>query len=183
MMRPLLRLLIAAVAVLTLAACSTSPANTSKVMFGLSPTNELGYEYSGGGITIGDRIMQFRNYAGMPIAFITGYRIDYYNASNALIGRTSTIPQALNVIVPPGFACEEPDDVLGCDGIVPRRAAPGPIAFTEEMGSQLLSGDIAIAHVTAGHPAGWFARVTIYGHNAFGTFEDTHIINIIAPTE
>lgn len=182
MMRPLLRLLIAAAAVLSLAACSTTPANSATVLFGLSPVNELGYEVdSSGVITIETRNMQFRNYPGMPVGFITGYRIDYYDQSNALVGRTPTIAQSLNIVVPPGFMCEEPDPVMGCAATFARYQAPGPIAATEDMSDQLLNADIASEHISRGFPSGWFARLTIYGHNTYGSFEDTHIINIVAP--
>lgn len=182
MMRPLLRLVIAAAAALSLAACSTTPAGSSTIMFGLSPINELGYEVdSSGGITIETRNMQFRNYAGMPLAYVTGYRVDYYNSANTLIGRTSTIAQPLNFVVPPGFQCEEPDPVIGCAAAATRFPAPGPVASSESMGNQLLNADIAMMHVMAGYPSGWFARVTIYGHNAHGAFEDMHVVNIVAP--
>ncbi len=182
MMRPLLRLVIAAAAALSLAACSTTPAGTSTIMFGLAPVNELGYEVdTSGAITIEGRNMQFRNYAGMPLAYVTGYRVDYYNSANTLIGRTSTIPQPLNFVVPPGFQCEEPDPVIGCASAAVRTQAPGPVASVEGMGNQLLNVDIAMDHIAAGYPSGWFARVTIYGHNAYGAFEDQHIINIVAP--
>lgn len=181
-MRPLLRLLIAAAAVLSLAACSTTPANSATVLFGLSPVNELGYEVdSSGGITIESRNMQFRNYAGMPVAYITGYRVDYYDQSNALLGRTPTISQSLNIVVPPGFMCEEPDPVLGCSAAFARYQAPGPIASTQSMANQLLNVEIAADHIALGFPSGWFARITIYGHNVYGPFEDTHIVNIMAP--
>lgn len=182
MKRPLLRMLLAAAAVLTLAACSTTPVGTSTVMFGMSPVSDLGYEVDdSGAITIEARNLQFRNYAGMPMAYITGYRIEYYNTANARVGQTPAVPQSLNLIVPPGFQCDEPDPVLGCQDGFARFPAPGPVASIENMANQLLNADIAQAHILAGFPAGWFARLTIYGHNVYGPFEDDHIINIVAP--
>lgn len=183
MNRLLLRSAGAALLMLALSACSMFIPPETRLMFGMLPTNELGYEVdSSGVITIESRNLQFTNPPGMPVTMITGYRAEFRNQNNTLLGQTSETPQSLNVTVPAGFQCDEPDEVLGCNGMSEgARPAPGVPAISAAVSSQLLNADIAQLHINAGFPTGWYADVTFFGHNGTGQFEETYRVNIVAP--
>jgi len=155
----------------------------TRLMFGMLPTNELGYEVGDGGtITVEARQFQFSNPSGMPLAVVTGYRAEFRDQLGTLLGRTSLEPQSLNITVPAGFQCEEPDPNLGCNAMSEgARPAPGVPAIGPAISSQLLNADIVEAHLLAGTPTGWYADITFYGHNAYGEFEETYRVNIVAP--
>jgi len=166
-----------------LSACSMFVPPETRLMFGMLPTNELGYEVdSSGGITVEARQFQFTNPAGMPVTQITGYRVEYRDQLGTLVGRSSLEPQALNITVPAGFQCDEPDAVLGCNPMSPgARPAPGPTATGPALANQLLNADIVEAHISSGYRSGWYADITFYGYNAYGEFEETYRVNIVAP--
>lgn len=168
----------------TLSACSMFAApNANRLLFGLTPTNELGYEVSTGGeITITNRNMVISTRAGSPVTTVTGYHIEYYNASGALVGATYDDPRSLNLTLPAGFVCPTPDPTLGCNSLSEgARPGPGTPVEVEGVSSQFLSGDIAVAHVAAGSPAGWYAAITLFYDNAFGAFSQTYNVAIVAP--
>jgi hypothetical protein len=168
---------------LVLSACSMFLPPETRLMFSMLPANELGYEVDqNGNIEVESRQFQFSNPAGMPQAVITGYRAEFRDQLGTLLGRTSLEPQALNIIVPAGFRCDEPDEVLGCNSMSPgSRPAPGYPAAGPTISSQLLNADIALKHIDADMPTGWYADITFYGHNAYGEFEETYRVNIVAP--
>lgn len=62
------------VALSLLSACSMfTPSEPDRLMFGLTPTNELGYEVDTSGIiTITNRNMLLSTKAGMPMTSVTG---------------------------------------------------------------------------------------------------------------
>ncbi len=167
-----------------LSACSMfTPNAPDRLMFGLTPNNELGYEVDSGGIiTITNRNMLLSTRAGMPVTYVTGYRVDYYDSSDALVGESSVDQQTLNVTVPAGFTCDEPAPIVGCTAIsAGARPAPGTPTEVEGVSSQLLNGDIAQAHVLAGMPSGWYAVITLYYDNARGQFAQEYVAYIVAP--
>lgn len=168
---------------IALSACAMFTPPDTRLMFGMSPTNELGYEVdTSGAITIESRILTFRNPAGMAQASVTGYSIQYRDQAGVLIGQTSTTPQSLNILVPAGYVCTTPDPLLGCspmsEGAV---AAPGMPGMSEEMQSQLLNVGIAQQHITAGFPTGWYADITFVGHRGGLDFQEVYRVNIVAP--
>lgn len=168
---------------LALSSCSMFLPPQTRMSFGLLPTNELGYEVDETGkITVTTRTMVFSNPAGMPATNITGYRIAYYSAAGTLVGQTSSTPQSLSIFVPAGFRCSTPDPLEGCnlqsDGA---RPAPGPDATSTALADQLLSADIALQHVAAGMPAGWYADITFFGYSSAGEFQETYRLYIVVP--
>lgn len=183
MNRLLVRIAAAAALVVALSACSMFTPPETRLMFGMLPTNELGYEVDdSGGITIESRNFQFSSPAGMPATMVTGYRAVFRDQANALLGQTSTEPQSLNISVPAGFQCLNPDPVSGCTALSEgARPAPGVPATSAAISSQLLNAGIAQAHILAGFPTGWYADITFYGHNSLGQFEETYRVNIVAP--
>lgn len=167
-----------------LSACSMFAApNANRLLFGLTPVNELGYEVSTSGeITIATRTLVLSTRAGGPVTTVTGYHIEYYNASGSLVGATYDDPRSLNVTLPAGFLCDEPDPVVGCNSLS-EGARPGPgIPVELPAGTvQLLNVDIAQQHIAAGYPTGWYAAVTLFYDNAFGAFSQTYNVAIVAP--
>lgn len=184
MNRKFVRLAALLAALAFLSACSMlAPSSPDRLALGLTPTNELGYEVdSSGEITITNRNMLLSTKAGMPVTNVTGYRVDYFDAADRLIGASSANHQSLNVTVPAGFSCDEPAPVIGCTllsaGATP---APGMAVEVEGISSQFLSGDIAQAHALAGTPVGWYAVVTLYYDNARGSFEEEYTLYIVVP--
>ena len=70
---------------------------------------------------------------------------------------------SMNLYVPPGIQCTTPDETLGCRlGDEGWRFAPGPEVVSLQ-GFQLLPGSVAIAHLAAGAPAGWYALIEFDG--------------------
>lgn len=184
MNRLLMRLGAGLLLALTLSACSMLfPPEPNRLLFGLLPTNELGYEVDNAGtITIETRTLQLSTRPGMPVTTVTGYRVEYYDENGALLGETSDVPQTLNITVPAGFTCTNPDPVLGCnamsEGARPANGVPATVAGIQD---QFLNGDIALLHQLSGFPTGWYADITLYYHNAFGEFEETYRAYIVVP--
>lgn len=183
MNRQLKRIAAALIIGVTLSACSMfTPPQANRLLFGMEPTNELGYEVTPQGITVESRILQLSTRAGMPITNVTGYRVDYRDENGVLLGRTSTVPQTLNITVPAGWTCAEPDPFLGCNAMSPgARPAPGVAATVAAIQNQFLNGDIIDAHMLAGSPTGWHADITLFYNNVHGEFEETYKVNIVVP--
>ena len=183
MNRLLLRGAAAAVLTLALSACSMFIPPETRLMFGMLPTNELGYEVDDSGvITVESRNFQFTNPPGMPVTLITGYRAVFRDQNNNLLGQTSTEPQSLNITVPAGFQCTTPDPTLGCNAASEgARPAPGVPATSASVSTQIFNAGIAQLHIDAGFPTGWYADITFFGHNGAGQFEETYRVNIVAP--
>lgn len=172
------------VALAFLSACASfTPNAPDRLMLGLTPTNELGYEISTSGeITITSRELVLSTKAGMPETNVTGYRIEYFDQFDVLIGATSLEPQSLNVTVPAGIVCPEPDPVLGCSTMSPgAKPGVGTLVGVPGLGDQLLNADIAIAHAAAGSPTGWYAVLTLYYDNARGQFAEDYSLYIVSP--
>jgi len=172
------------IAAIVLSACSTIfPNQPDRLMLGLSPTNELGYEVDSSGIIkVKSRDLVLSTKAGMPMTNVTGYRIDYYDELNVLVGAGGDDPQALNITVPAGLVCDNPVPGVGCTNFS-ENARPGNGLAVEVpgLGSALLNADIAYAHVAAGFPSGWYAVLTLYYENARGTFQQEYVLYIAVP--
>lgn len=172
------------VALAFLSACSMfKPEAPDRLMLGLSPTNELGYEIDAGGIvTIETRELVLSTKAGMPVTNVTGYRIEYFDQFDFFQGASSLEPQSLNITVPAGIVCPEADPKMGCSTMSPgARSGPGAAVEVPGLGNQLLSGDIALAHAAVGSPAGWYAVLTLYYENGRGQFAEDYVLYIVAP--
>lgn len=141
---------------LALSACSMfTPPDANRLLFGLEPVNELGYEVTPQGIVVQSRNLALSTRPGMPITTVSGYRLEYRNESGALLGETSDIPQTLNITVPAGYQCTEPDPVLGCNAMsTGARPAPGVPAIEAAIQNQFLNADIIEMHILAGQPTG-----------------------------
>jgi len=91
-------------------------------------------------------------------------------------------PQTLNITVPAGWQCTQPDPLLGCnamsEGAKPAIGVPASVAAIQ---NQLLNADIIDMHILAGQPSGWYADLTLFYDNAFGEFEEPYRINIVVP--
>ena len=172
------------IAATVLSACSTIfPNQPDRLMLGLSPTNELGYEIDAMGIiTVKSRDLILSTKAGTPTTNVTGYRVDYYDELNVLVGAGGDDPQSLNVTVPAGLVCDNPVPGVGCTNLS-QNARPGNGMAIEVPGrtTQLLNVDVAQAHVAAGFPSGWYAVVTLYYENARGTFQQEYVFYIAVP--
>lgn len=166
-----------------LSACSMfTPPDANRLLFGMEPTNELGYEVTPQGITVESRILQLSARPGMPVTTVSGYRAAYFNNAGTLIGQTSSTPQTLNITVPAGWQCTTPDPIQGCNAMSEGAwSAPGVPATVAGIQNQFLNGDIIDAHITAGQPTGWYAVITLFYDNAFGQFEEDYRINIVVP--
>ncbi len=184
MKSPALRVASLVIALAMLSACSTIfPNQPDRLMVGLSPVNELGYEInSSGEITITPRQLTLSAKPGTPLTNVTGYRIDYYDELNFLVGSSGDDPQSLNVSVPAGLVCDNPVEGVGCTNMS-ENARPGPGLAVDAPGlsSQLLNVSVAQAHVAAGFPAGWYAALTLYYENARGRFEQEYVFYLVVP--
>ncbi len=172
------------VALAFLSACSMfTPEAPDRLMLGLSPTNELGYEIDASGIvTIETRELVLSTKAGMPQTNVTGYRIEYFDQFDFLVGSTTLEPQSLSITVPAGIVCDEPNPVVGCTSFsAGARPGPGMAVDVPGLGDQLLNADIAIANAAAGSPTGWYAVLTLYYNNGRGSFAEDYTLYIVAP--
>lgn len=172
------------IALAVLSACSTfTPAQPDRLMVGLSPTNELGYEIDASGvITIKSREFVVSTKAGMPVTNVTGYSIAYFDELDVAIGGSSLDPQTLNITVPAGLVCDNPQPGFGCNASSENvRPGPGPVVDVPGLGSQLLNADVARAHALVNSPSGWYAVMTLYYDNARGSFQQEYIFYIVAP--
>lgn len=179
----ILRMVATGLAVMALSACSMfMPPDTNRLLFGLLPTNELGYEVDNTGqLTISARTLQLSTRPGMPTTTVTGYRVAYYDDDGDQLEETEEV-QTLNIIVPAGFTCTTPDPVLGCNAMSPgARPAPGMPATVAGAQDQFLNASIVLQHIDAGMPVGWYAAITLYYDNAYGSFEETYRAYIVSP--
>jgi hypothetical protein len=184
MKRLLVRAATAIALVGLLAACTTEVAS-SRLQFTMSPSGNLGYEVSSSGeITIASRNLVFRNAAGEVGLTLTGALIEFFDENDAPVTAASNAHViSLNVFVPPGIQCDEPDPVLGCTlASAGARFAPGPQVVTPE-GYQMLNGLVAIEHIVAGQPTGWYADITFSGFTAIGqTFtSEPYRVGVVVP--
>jgi len=184
MKRLLVRAAVAAALVGLLAACTTT-VTPSRLQFTMSPTGNLGYEVSTTGeITVTARNLVFRNTAGQVGVTLTGLLIEFYDANDAAAppGDNANVI-SLNVYVPPGIQCDQPDPVLGCTmQSAGARFAPGLQVTTPEA-YQLLPVGVVLAHIGAGQPVGWHADITFTGFTAIGQAftSETYRVSIAPP--
>lgn len=181
MKRNLLQVVAAALLVALLAACSTP--ETGGMTVRLDPTGNLGYEVSGGTLTIESRAFVFRNAPGEPEAIINGVTPAYFAHNGLLVEQWIGDPQSLSIVVPAGFTCTEPDPVRGCDLLSPgARAGYGMESSLESGMNQLLPHTVAIEHSqTAFGSSTWWVEFTFTGENAYGPFEFTRTFTITRP--
>jgi hypothetical protein len=153
---------------IVLSGCGVFTVTPSRMQFNLGPTADLGYSATPT-ISIAPRSMTFSNSAGAAGLQLTGYQIWYYDAEgNEIDPGGANGVGAMNVYVPPGIRCDEPDEELGCsildDGAEIR---PGYPVTTEEV-YQLLDVGVAekhLAEVTADgyHDIHWYAEIQFTG--------------------
>jgi hypothetical protein len=170
---------------LTLLAACTTVVTDSRLQFSLSESGTLGYEIDDEGvITVESRILRFRNAAGAYGVTITQYTISFFNtAGGPLSLDNNTQTNSVNLFVPPGIQCTEPDPVYGCAvGDAGWRFAPGAEVVSPQS-FQLLPGAVAIAHATSGFPVGWYAEIEFKGFDTLNRSFTTapYFLTITAP--
>jgi hypothetical protein len=169
-MRRLLIPLTVVVAIAALVAACSAPVTSARLQFSLSESGTLGYEVDDSGmITIASRSMRFRNSAGEHGVTITGYHIEFFDSGGMPInGGDNAQDGSVSIFVPPGILCDAPDEVYGCElGAPGWRFAPG-IEVISPQSYQLLPVAVAISHIMAGQPIGWFAEISFTGFTATG---------------
>jgi|GEM_PF-1361291 len=146
-----------------LGGCGFNLLNVPALEFSIS-SGTLGYEVDPtGGILIKERTLTFRNRAGGLAATVTGYTITFVDSGgNAVNGGDNVSEGSLNVYVPAGIACKEPDPVIGCTVNSPG-ATFHEVAVTPTQGYQLLPVGIAFAHLNAGNPVEWYGDIQFTG--------------------
>ena len=156
------------VATLLLSACTTEVTST-RLQFALSDSGTIGYEIDQGVITIVSRNLRFRNAAGAYGVTITEYRIAFFSDAGVPIDISgSDQVGSVNLFVPAGIRCDAPDPVVGCSlGDDGWRFGAGPEVVSPQS-YQLLPGAVAIAHVAAGFPVGWYAELEFNGFDTTG---------------
>ncbi|MFA5551512.1 MAG: hypothetical protein WDA03_07820 [Trueperaceae bacterium] len=181
MKRLLLQVVAATVMVALLAACA-SPAD-GRMMVRLDPVGNLGYEVSGGNITVETRSLVFRNFPGEPVAAITGVEAAFYSSNGVIAEMWIAEPNSLNIVVPAGFTCTEPDPLTGCTGLSAGAMQDfGMPSVVDEGMLQLLPVAVVQAHLAS--PLGsssWWGEFTFHGNNAYGAFQFTRPFYITAP--
>lgn len=160
-------------ALLLLSSC-TDALNSENIVMGIDP-NPLGFNATEDDegvvtITIPGHTLNFNSRAGAIGATIEGYSIEFYDSSGnpLFIGDHVVNSQgSLNVYVPPGLTCADPNVELGCrfdsEGV---RYARGPSVTTP--GSTFLPFPIALADyrkLFSGGAVGAYADFYFYGTN------------------
>ncbi|UCH25878.1 MAG: hypothetical protein JSV66_18460 [Trueperaceae bacterium] len=192
-----------AVPVLILTGCGINFFNGPSVSFSTVP-GALGYSISSSGvITVGERVLTFRNRAGAMGVTLTGYTIEFFNENGAPVdaiesaaGIDNVSRGSLNLFVPPGIDCTSPDLDLGCTvNSAGATFVEGPVVSTQ--GYQLLPDGIVLAHLE--HctiedqnadgfsglvcPTGWYGEITFTGVSTTGRgyVSGPHILAIAPP--
>lgn len=162
----------------------TVPVSSARLQFALSDSGTIGYTVNDGVLTVIGRNMRFRNVAGAYGVTITEYRIAYFDQFGVPLDFDGTAQAgSVNLYVPPGIRCTEPDAVYGCqlgdDGWV---FAPG-YEVVSPQSYQLMPAGLALEHIAAGYPVGWYAEIEFDGfdslNRAFTT--DIYLLAITAP--
>ena len=184
-MKRVLTLVIGAfVLTLLLSACTTE-VTADRLQFALSDSGTIGYSVDDQGqLTVQGRNLRFRNGSGAYGVTISEYRIDYFDQTGAPIniGGTGQVA-SVNLFVPPGIQCDEPDVVYGCKlGDPGWRFAPGAEVVSPQS-YQLMPAGLARAHIRAGYPIGWYAEIEFDGFDSLGRSFTTapYRVSITAP--
>jgi hypothetical protein len=171
-----------------LSGCGLLTLTSQRMQFTLDPSGTLGYTATPE-ITITERNMKFRNAAGATGLQLTGYKIYYYDAAgNEIDPSAANAGGSLDIFVPPGIRCDDPDEELGCtilsEGAV---IQPGYEAITTE-GYNLLDVGVAQRHLdtlmtTGFNDIHWYAEIVFYGFalDSGASFETTPYQVKIAP--
>lgn len=181
MKRLTLQVVAATLLVALLAACS-NPGNGGMTVR-LDPVGNLGYEVSGGTLTVETRSLVFRNAPGEPQAVIHGVDAAFFDSNGVVMEMWISDPNSLSIVVPAGFTCNAPDPVNGCTMLSEgARADYGMASVVDESQLQLLPAQVAEAHFlsTLGNSS-WWGEFTFHGTNAHGDFTMTRTFYITAP--
>ncbi len=184
-MKRVLTLIVGAfVATIVLAACS-APVTSARLQFALSPSGTIGYEVDQDGkLTVKGRNLRFRNSAGAYGVTISDYRISFFDHTGTPIDLDgSSQAGSVNLFVPAGIRCDEPDPVYGCSlGDPGWRFAPGAEVVSPQS-YQLMPAGLAFAHMLYGYPVGWYAEIEFDGFDTVGTAftTGTFFLAITAP--
>lgn len=151
-----------------LGGCGLLSVSSQRMQFTLDPSGTLGYE-AAGAITIQTRNMKFRNAAGASALQLTGYNVYYFDSDgNEIEPSAADAGGSLNLFVPAGIRCDEPDEELGCtildEGAV---IAPGYEVLTVE-NYNLLDVGVAQRHLETMAATGmidvhWYAEIEFSG--------------------
>jgi hypothetical protein len=162
-------LLVAAAALLFLTGCGINFLNGQNVVFGIVPA-PLGYEVSEQGIEIPLHRIKLHSRKGAMGALVRGYNVYYFDQNgNPLIPGDSEVysDDSLNVYVPAGIRCDDPDPDVGCTiHSAGARFAEG--YQVESQDTLLLAGAIALEMEywffnTGNYPVGWYAEIELFG--------------------
>ena len=163
----------------------TVPVSSARLQFALSESGTIGYEVDDSGvITVKGRNMHFRNAAGAYGVTITEYRISYFDQNGSPLDFGGSMQAgSVNLYVPPGIRCTEPDPVYGCqlgdDGWY--FAAGYEIVSVQSY--QLMPVGLAIKHIESEYPIGWYAEIVFDGFDTLGRAftTDAYLLAITAP--
>ncbi len=157
-----------------LSSCSLG-LNRENIDFGIDP-NPLGFNYTinptTGVVTfiIPSHTLRLSNKAGAIGATVQGYSLEFYDSSgNPLFPGDHVVNSqgSLNVYVPAGLICDEPDPERGCHFISPgARYARSPVAVSQT--GYFMPITIAFADyqlLFSGGAVGAYADAYLYGVN------------------
>ena len=152
-----------------LSGCGFNLFNGENIIFGVNPA-PLGYQGGADGVTIESRTLTMYSRSGALGANVEGYRVYFFdnNDEPVPVGDSTVYSEgSLGIYVPAGIRCAAPDPDRGCtihsEGA---RFEEGYRVSSQPV--QLLPGNVALQHVAAGMPIGWYAEVELYGSTDTG---------------
>ena len=152
-----------------LSGCGFNLFNGEQIVFGVIPA-PLGYGASGDTVTVGSRTMSMYSRAGALGASVEGYRVYFFDTDDEpVFANDSTVYSegSLGVYVPAGIRCDVPDPDRGCTAYSQgARFEEGYRVLSQPV--QLLPGPVALQHLQAGMPLGWYAEIELYGFTDTG---------------
>ena len=164
---PLTVVLMTAFLTVALSGCGFNLFNGENIVLGVNPAT-LGYEVSGNTVTVGSRTLSMYSRAGALGANVEGYRVYFFdnNDEPVPVGDSTVYSEgSLGIYVPAGVRCAAPDFERGDRGCTIHsegaRYEEGYQVFSQPV--QLLPGKVALQHVAAGVPNGWYAEIELYG--------------------
>ena len=171
-------------ALLLLTGCGINVLNTQGVRVGVDPA-PLGYEVDDdGAISITSHQLVLNSRKGAMGATVQGYRAYFFDEFGDPVkahDSTTYSEGSLNVYVPAGIRCDNPDEELGCTvnsaGV---RYAEGPTVLSQPV--FLMPGGVALAMEQAAtfevdeegnivgfdYPVGWHVELELYGEDDNG---------------
>ena len=161
---PLTVVLMTAFLTVALSGCGFNLFNGENIVLGVDPPT-LGYEVRDSDVAVGSRTLRMYSRAGALGANVEGYRVYFFdnNDEPVPVGDSTVYSEgSLGIYVPAGIRCVESFPGQGCtihsEGA---RFEEGDRVSSPPV--QLLPGKVALQHVAAGVPNGWYAEIELYG--------------------